>query len=106
MNNWTKNEFLAFLMLYACEANASAEQKECQWIRTKVGEPAFDEAYAAFKSSSDFEIINSITALKERFYPGESGKGEIHRHLVELFQSDGRFTAMEQHVVHELEKLF
>jgi hypothetical protein len=106
MNNWTKNEFLAFLMLYACEANASTDQKECHWIRAQVGESAFDEAYAAFKANSDFEIINAIAVLKEKFFPGASGKGEIHQHLVELFKSDGRFTAMEQHVVHELEKLF
>ncbi len=106
MNNWTKNEFLAFLLLYACEANGSADRDACSWIQHHVGEAAFEEAFAAFQSNADAEIIQVIIDLKERFFPGEDGKTEIHRHLLDLFRADGQFTAMEQHVVHELEKLF
>jgi len=104
--NWNQQEFLAFLMLYACEANANASDDACNWIRSRVGEQAFQTAYDAFNQDSDYEMIETIVGLKNRFFPGEDGKENIHRHLVDLFRSDGKFTAMEQHVLHELERLF
>jgi hypothetical protein len=104
--NWSQQDFLAFLMLYACEANANTTGEACNWIQSRVGEQAFQTAYDAFNQESDYEMIETIVGLKNRFFPGEDGKGQIHKHLVDLFRSDGKFTAMEQHVLHELERLF
>ncbi|MBK8555390.1 MAG: hypothetical protein IPL65_06250 [Lewinellaceae bacterium] len=104
--DWTANEFMAFIMFYACEANGRLTQTDCDWIKGRVGDASFQKAEAVFKSRVDIEMIEIIADMRKRFFPGEEGKSKIHQDLVGLFKSDGKFTSMEHHVLHEIERLF
>jgi hypothetical protein len=103
---WQKNEFMAFLLLYASKADSKTTEAEINFITKHFGVDAYATAKTLFDKHSDYENLQTITLEKERFYPGAVGKKAIHEYLVELFKADGHFSPMEKVVMSAMERLF
>jgi hypothetical protein len=103
---WNEREFMAFLLLYASKADAKTTDEEVKFIVNTFGADAYDSVLPLFSSQSDYENIQTITSVKERFYPGTIGKVAIREHLVGLFEADGHYSSMEKVVMNALERLF
>ncbi|GAA4462771.1 hypothetical protein GCM10023189_39890 [Nibrella saemangeumensis] len=96
LESWSKRDLLALIMIYASNADLTVTEEEQNLVKRKIGFDHFKTAHAFFESNSDYETLQAILQLKDRFYPGERGKEAIMEYLEELFDSDSEYTGHEQ----------
>ena len=103
--NWTKEEFKAFLLLYAAQTNFFETQEEIEFIESRFSNEIIDRIRKETDKLNDYEkskiIINQI---KSNEYT-QSDLDEILAEIKELYKSDGVFDSLEQSMLAMLEKL-
>ena len=102
---WTREDFLAFLTLYGANADMEISEEEKSWIKQQFGTSHYDKARQLFDRESDYENIEVILALREKFCPGEEGKMVVKSFLEQLFKVDNDYSYLEKIVLKCLEKL-
>ena len=96
IDTFQKDDFQAFLLLWAANADSKITDEELAMMVEKSGRHAHNRAWAVFQNQSDFEHVQTIQKLKEQFFPGPDGKAEILKFIQEMLDADGKFTAAEQ----------
>ncbi len=94
--NWSKEDYLAFVCLYAANADSNISEEELELIFEKSGAAAYRAVRPEFDQLSDFERAALIMEGKELHFPGPEGKTEVLSHLQEVFDADGKFTQAER----------
>ena len=105
METLDKNEFLAFLFLYAAAADLVLTQSEMELIAEKVGMENLKKAKSLHDTLSDYEQIQFIMAHKEEFFPDEERKQSLLEELNTIFLADNKFSIQEQNLMRSLNKL-
>ncbi|QRM90383.1 sulfurtransferase [Lacinutrix sp. WUR7] len=104
--HWTKNELIAYTLLYAANSNFEEDNKERNLIIEKVDMQTFQKIHDEFDADNDYQSIQKIQAgLKEHHFTKE----DIDKLLVEIkkmFFADGEFDVMERITYRSLNKLF
>lgn len=103
--NWSREEFEAYLLFYAADADFIQTEEERKLIHSKVSEAAFAKMNAEFQKDNDFIQIQKIIATVERF---ELSKEEINTLLLEvtqLFEADGKIDILEREYFIGLKRL-
>ncbi|MBI1183762.1 hypothetical protein GC194_05800 [bacterium] len=105
VNSWEKDEYNAFVLLYAAYADGELNEDEIAFIESLVG-PEKAQAMDRFGSKlSDYECLSIIEDLRERHYPGEEGKQNLLDELKELFRTDGKYSQIEREILHTLRRV-
>ncbi len=99
------NEFLALLLLYIAQSDASMDESEKLLIKRKIGKTTFHHIIPLFESMSDGEILQTITDYKGVYFPTADQKKEILMEISALFFSDKEFSVMEQAIFKMLERI-
>ena len=103
--HWTKNELIAYTLLYAANSNFEEDNKERNVIIGKVDMQTFQKIHDEFDADNDYQSIQKIqSGLKEHNFT----KDDIDKLLVEikmLFFADGEFDIMERIAYSSLNKL-
>ena len=103
--NWTKEEFKAFLLLYAAQTNFIETQEEIEYIESKFPNEIINRTRKEINKLNDYqksEII--VNQIKSNEYV-QSDLDEILVEIKELYKSDGVFDSLEQSMFSMLEKL-
>ena len=103
--NWTKEEFKAFLLLFAAQTNFIETQEEIEYIESKFPNEIINRTRKEINKLNDYqksEII--VNQIKSNEYV-QSDLDEILVEIKELYQSDGVFDSLEQSMFSMLEKL-
>ena len=103
--NWTKEEFKAFLLLYAAQTNFIETQEEIEYIESKFPNEIINRTRKEINKLNDYqksEII--VNQIKSNEYV-QSDLDEILLEIKELYKSDGLFDSLEQSMFSMLEKL-
>jgi 3-mercaptopyruvate sulfurtransferase SseA len=104
--HWTKNELIAYTLLYAANSNFEEDNKERNLIIEKVDMQTFQKIHDEFDADNDYQSIQKIQAgLNEHHFT----KADIDTLLVEIktmFFADGEFDVMERITYRSLNKLF
>lgn len=96
LESWSKRDLLALIMIYASNADLTVTEEEKNHVKRKIGFEHYKTANAFFENNSDYETLQAIIQLKDRFYPGEGGKEAIMQYLQEVFDTEGEAPASEQ----------
>ena len=103
--NWTKEEFKAFLLLFAAQTNFIETQEEIEYIESKFPNEIINRTRKEINKLNDYQkselIVNQI---KSNEY-AQSDLDEILVEIKELYKSDGVFDSLEQSMFAMLEKL-
>ncbi len=103
---WSKNELVAYILLYASQSDMIVSNKERNVIISKVDMNTFQKIRNEFDNDNDYQSIQKIIAgLKEHNYT----KMDIDLLLADikmLFFADGRFDISERNMYKLLTKLF
>ena len=103
--NWTKEEFKAFLLLYAAQTNFFETQEEIEFIESRFPNEIINKIRKETDKLNDYEkskiIINQI---KSNEYT-QSDLDEILAEIKELYKSDGVFDSLEQSIFSMLNRL-
>ena len=104
-NKWSKNELVAYILLYASQSDMIVSNKERNVIISKVDMKTFDKIRKEFHQDNDYQSIQKImTGLKDHNYT----KMDIDLLLADikmLFFADGSFDVTERTMYKLLNKL-
>ena len=103
--NWTKQEFLAYILLYAAHCNQFEDSKEKEYIISKVGQVTFRKIHTEVVVDSDEENLNKIQEyIKENISTREE-KDNLLRDIKNVFFADGSVDNSEKKVFTQLKKI-
>ena len=103
--NLTKEEFKAFLLLYAAQTNFIETQEEIDYIESKIPDEIINKIRKEINKLNDYqksEII--VNQIKSNHYV-QKDLDKILAEIKELYKSDGVFDSLEQSMFAMLEKL-
>jgi uncharacterized tellurite resistance protein B-like protein len=103
-DNWTKEEFKAFLMLHVAKADLKVSTDELFLILDQVDEEAYRKIVMVHSKLSDSECLRLIQAQKEKHFPGGEGKEFLIGELTTLALADSKFSVYEQNLIRSLKK--
>lgn len=103
--HWTKEELVAYILLYASQSDLIVSNKERNVIISKVDMNTFQKIRDEFDKDNDYQSIQKIMAgLKEHNY----SKMDIDMLLADikmLFFADGNFNVSERTMYKLLKKI-
>lgn len=102
---WTKFDFLALVLIYASHADLRMTDPEVEWIKSQIGEDHFSNAKSLFDSQSDYQNIQSISLMKNRFFEGEDGTLDVQKYISSLFLADDDYSYLEDHMLRALKRI-
>jgi len=101
--NWTKEDLMVYTLIYCANADLHVSKLEVEYIKSKILNSDYDALHKEFKADNDYQsfekICNSIRDLKI-----ENPK-EIINEIMETFNSDGKYSTLEQVLFKGLNKI-
>ncbi len=105
-SKWTREELVAYILLFAAQSDFVEHNKERNVIISKVDMKTFQKIHNEFDTDNDYQSIEKITsALKQHNY-NTNDFNVLFADIKALFFSDGVFNVNEQNMLRFLEKLF
>ncbi|MDX1477090.1 MAG: hypothetical protein R3301_05260 [Saprospiraceae bacterium] len=102
---WSREEFLAFLLLYAAHIDAEYTPEEQAFIHQQIDPAHLQQVESEFKQMSDYELLQVIRAYEGNYYPSPRHKEEILNQVRALFRADGAMSIEESSLLMMLKKL-
>ncbi len=103
--DWDKEQFLAYVLLYAAFADLQLDPSEEDYIQEKVGKSEYDEVKKEFIADSDKDKAYKIIAYSQ----GEDFDNEyvqmVLNDMDDLFLADGEYTHWEKAIKRALMRL-
>ena len=103
--NWTKEEFKAFLLLFAAQTNFIETQEEIEYIESKFPNEIINRTRKELNKLYDYLNSAIIVNQKKSNEYVQSDLDEILLEIKELYKSDGVFDSLEKSMFYMLEKL-
>ena len=104
-DNWTKEEFKAFLMLYIANADLKVSNDEVFAILDTVDEEAYSKLVMIHSKCNDYECITIIKENRDKHFPGEEGKEILLNELTKIAHADDKFSVYEENMIRSLKRL-
>jgi hypothetical protein len=104
-SNWTHDEFLCFVMIYASSSDMDFSENEKKTILKTFSEETFAKQLAFFENLNDFQALNAILAYKDQYFSTPDQKQDLLSKIKKQFFSDG-FSDFEKEIYNFLDKLF
>ena len=104
-SNWSKDELIAYILLFAAHSNFEESNKERNVIISKVDMQTFQRIHDEFDADNDYQSLQKIqTELKNHDY-GSSDLDELFSEIKVLFYADGEFDVMERNMFSFLKRI-
>ena len=103
--DWTYNQFLAFLLLYCARADYSITDAEKKFIRSKTDNIDLKVIRDEFDKLPEYEIIQIILYFKEKYYNTPELRNKMYDDIKELFLADGNYTFNEENLFNAMKGL-
>ncbi len=98
-------DFKAFLFLYAAKADFNVSEEETDILVDIVSEKRLRELKKLSDSMSDYEEIQLIMELKEKYLMTDATKDRLLEEIMELFKSDDDFSINERNIFRALKRI-
>ncbi|MAB47579.1 MULTISPECIES: hypothetical protein [Winogradskyella] len=104
--DWTRDELVAYILLFAANSDFKEDNKERNIIISKVDMKTFSEIHEEFDKDNDYQSIQKImTSLRQHNYDRDDVE-VLLADIKTLFFSDGKFNINERNMLKSLERLF
>ena len=104
-NDWTENEFRAYLFLYAADSNFEYHAAEKSFIESKFDSEILKKIKEQTDDLNDYQRSQIITEyIKINDYSQEQ-LDDMLKQLKEVYQVDGKFDQYEQSIFNMLTKI-
>ncbi len=103
--HWTKDELVAYILLYTAHSNLEESNQEKNIIISKVDMNTFQKVHDEFDADNDYQSLQKIIkGLKEHNYSQED-LTDLFTDIKSLFLSDGNYDAIEKNMYMYLKKI-
>ena len=103
--HWTKDELIAYILLYAAHSNLDEANHERNVIISKVDMQTFQRIHDEFDADNDYQSIQKIINGIEAHNYSKSDLNTLFSDIKLLFLSDGEFDVLEQGIYTSLKKI-
>ena len=104
--NWTKDEFMAYLLIYAAQINQVETEEEQELIKSRFNNQTLKTIYKEINADNDYQRIQKIMVYTYQNNYISQDLDDLLKEIKELLLCDGKFDATEQALYHYLKKIF
>ncbi|WP_299123139.1 hypothetical protein [uncultured Winogradskyella sp.] len=104
--DWTRDELVAYILLFAANSDFKEDNKERNVIISKVDMDTFQEIHDEFDNDNDYQSIKKIMASLEQHNYDKDDVELLMADIKSLFFSDGEFNINERNMLKSLNRLF
>jgi len=104
--NWTKEELLAYILIWSANADFIVDEAETDQILSKVDESVFKKVKREFADDNDIQRLQKVNATLGQLNYSSSDKADLFEEMKELFLSDGEFNTLEKNLERGFKKIF
>ena len=103
---WTKDELIAYILLYAAKADFIETQEEKEAIISKVPIEKYNSIHKEFDSDNDYISVQKIYTTMHQYNYSRNDIDAVLQEIKSLFLSDGSFDILEKNMLIGLKRLF
>lgn len=103
--NWTKDELVAYVLLFAANSNFIEDKREKNEIIAKVDMQTFQKIHDEFDSDNDYQSIQKIIKGLEVHNYSKEDLDDLFVDIKMMFLSDGEYDVLEQNMMLQLKKI-
>ena len=104
--SWTKEEFLAYLFIYAAQINQIETNEEKEFIESRFDATILKKIYKEINNDNDYQRIQKVMVYTYQENYLSQDLDILLKEIKELLICDGKFDATEQALYHYLKKIF
>ena len=104
-DNWTKEEFKAYLLIYAAQTNFIEAEEELEFIETRFNKDVINKIRKEIKDLNDYQRVQIIIDYIKFHDYSQNDLDNILLEIKELYKSDGVYDTLEKSIYFMLEKL-
>jgi 3-mercaptopyruvate sulfurtransferase SseA len=102
---WTKDELLAYILIYVSHCDLNETWKEKAYILTRVDKAVYQRVYVQFEKDNDYQSIQHIVEAVETHDYYRNDLADLFADIKLMAFADGDYDVMEQEVYASLKKL-
>jgi hypothetical protein len=99
------SEYLAYILLYAANADFETDKEELEIIRETVSKKEFLKVKKAFDNASDTERLDVIIHYRDVYSDLLNDTSLVTNQIKSIFMADDKYSAVEKAVFIFLKKL-
>ena len=103
--DWTKEEFKAYLLSYAANANYFESKQEREKILEHVSKSQYKKIHKELDKDNDYQSIQKILYNLEKFDYSKNDLNKLVADIKALFAADGEVDLLESIMLLGLQKL-
>ena len=103
--DWTKDELVAYILLFAANSNFLESNEEKNEIIAKVDMQTFQKIHDEFDSDNDYQSIQKIIAGLETHNYSKEDLDDLFVDIKLMFLSDGEYDVLEHKMMLGLKKI-
>ncbi len=105
--DWTREEFKAYLLMHAAEADYVRTEEERAVIRTLVTNESYSKIHRELQNDNDYQRIQKILFNLEKFHYSKNDLKVLVKDIKRLFYADGdNMDLLEENMLFSLKQLF
>lgn len=102
---WSREELIAYILLFAANSNFKESNKERNMIISKVDMKTFSDIHEEFDNDNDYQSIKKIREALDRHDYSREDLESLFIDIKVLFYSDGEYDILEQNMFLYLKKV-
>ena len=104
--SWTRDEFIAYLLIYAAQINQIETEEEKEFISSRFDQKILKNIYKEINNDNDYQRIQKVMVYTYQENYQSQDLDNLLKEIKELLLCDGKFDATEQALYHYLKKIF
>ena len=103
---WTKDEFMAYMLIYASQINQVETEEEKELIKSRFDNQTLKTIYKEINADNDYQRTQKIMVYTDQNNYTSQDLDDLLKEIKELLLCDGKFDVTEQALYHYLKKIF
>jgi len=103
--DWSYNDFLTFMLIYAASADLMIRDEEKEFINEKIGAGRLEALLEFFDANSDYENLQIIMSFKDKYYPTDEKKEQLLEDMKGVFMADNSSGILEENQLMMIRKV-
>jgi len=102
---WNREEFFAYLLTFAVQADFRETQEEADFVKLKVAPEILNRIKAEFEADTEFTRAQKIQYTVEKLGFSGEDTDQILKEIEDLFKADGKYDMLERNAFIGLKRM-
>ncbi|MFT4806327.1 MAG: hypothetical protein ACJAZK_001269 [Psychroserpens sp.] len=103
--NWTKQELVAYILLYVAHSDLKETRQEHEYILSRVNLETYNHIKREFDGDNDYQSITKIVSAVNSSESYKSNPDELFADIKLMAFADGKMDQMEHAIYNSLKKI-